>query len=65
LYGPSITHKDDHFAKNWMKNKKVQILEFGICWPLSVQFIFNTVRDRGNPLPFNRKLYPNMPNFGI
>jgi hypothetical protein len=29
-----------------MKNKKVQILEFGFCWPLSVEFISVTVRER-------------------
>jgi hypothetical protein len=48
--GSSITHKDDYFAYlklylNWMKNTKVEILEFGLCWPLSVEFISETIRD--------------------
>jgi hypothetical protein len=34
--------------ENWKKNKKVQILEFGICWPLSVELISENV---GNILP--------------
>jgi hypothetical protein len=33
-----------------MKNKKVQILEFGFCWPFSVELTFEVERDRGNLL---------------
>ena len=40
---------------NWKKNKKVQILEFGFCWLLSVEFISEIVRDRGNMLTNFRK----------
>lgn len=29
-----------------MKNKKVQIMEFGTCWPLSVEFNSESVRLR-------------------
>ena len=29
-----------------MKNKKVQIMEFGTCWPLSVEFNSESVRQR-------------------
>jgi len=35
---------------------KVQILEFGYCWPFSVEFISETIRDKGNPLSYYRKL---------
>jgi hypothetical protein len=31
-----------------MKNKKVQILEFGFCWSLSMEFISKTARHAGN-----------------
>ena len=35
-----------------MKNKIFQIFEFGTSWPLSVEFISETVRERGNPSPY-------------
>jgi len=31
-----------------MSNKKVKILEFGFCWHLSLEFISETITDRGN-----------------
>jgi hypothetical protein len=32
-----------------MKNeKKLQILQFGFCWPILVEFISETIRDKGN-----------------
>jgi len=37
-----------------MKYNKVQILEFGFCWPLSVEFISETVRDWGNRLTYKQ-----------
>jgi hypothetical protein len=41
-----------------MKNRKVQILEFSFCWPLSVEIISKTIyiRDRGNPLTYKWKV---------
>ena len=33
---------------NWIENENVQILEFNIFWPLSVEFISETIRDRRN-----------------
>jgi hypothetical protein len=42
--------------ENWKKNKKVQILEFGICWPLSVELISENVGNRGNPSTYYLKL---------
>jgi hypothetical protein len=36
--------------------KKVQILEFGICWPLSVELISENVGNRGNPSTYYLKL---------
>ena len=41
-----VTHLKN--ALNWMKNKKVQILEFGFCWSLSMEFISKTARHAGN-----------------
>jgi hypothetical protein len=41
-YGPPITQIDDHLF-----NKKVQILEFSFCCPLSIEFIPEIIRDRG------------------
>jgi hypothetical protein len=32
-----------------MKNEKVQILEFIFCWSLTIEFISETIRDRGDP----------------
>jgi hypothetical protein len=47
--GPSINHKDDHFAKKKNSiNKKVLILEFSFCWPLSHEFVSEIIIDRGN-----------------
>lgn len=39
-----------------MKNKNVPILEFCFWWPVSVEFISKTVRDRGNTLTYDGKL---------
>jgi hypothetical protein len=41
-----------------MKNRKVQILEFSFCWPLSVELISKTIyiRERGNPLTYKWKV---------
>ena len=41
-----------------MKNRKVQILEFSFCWPLSFEIISKTIyiRDRGNPLTYKWKV---------
>ena len=50
VYVPSITHEDDHFAKNCIK------INFDTCWPLSVDFISETIKDGGNLLTFYRKL---------
>ena len=46
FYSPSITHKDEHFAKYYIKIKKVQILEFVFCFIILVEFISETIRDR-------------------
>ena len=58
FYGPSIIHKDDHFAKSELiLYEKQESSNFGIrCWPLSVDFISLTVRDRGNSSTYYRKL---------
>ena len=39
-----------------MKNKTVQILEFGTCLPFLVEFISENLRDRGNPSKYHHKL---------
>lgn len=39
-----------------MKNKKAQIWEIGTFWTLSIKFISDTIRDRGNPLTNYQKL---------
>ena len=39
---------------NWMQNEKVQILEFSFCCPLSVEFIVETIRDRGAMQIYNQ-----------
>jgi hypothetical protein len=48
--GPSITHKDDHFAKKTAlkyDTKKFKFWDsaFVVCPGLSVQFISETIRD--------------------
>jgi hypothetical protein len=43
-------------AKNWMKNKNGKISVFVFCWPLSIEFISETNRDRGNPSTYCQKL---------
>ena len=39
-----------------MKNRNVQILDFGFRWPFTVEFFAVTVRDSGNPSTYYQKL---------
>jgi hypothetical protein len=41
---------------NWIENENVQILEFNIFWPFSVEFISKTIRDRRNQLTYYKSL---------
>ena len=41
---------------NWMENKTFKILEICTFRSLSVKFISETIKDRGNPLTYCRKL---------
>jgi hypothetical protein len=41
---------------NWMKSKTFKILEIWTFRSLSVKFISETVKDRGNPSTYCRKL---------
>jgi hypothetical protein len=41
----SEKHRFSHKCNHW--NKKVQIMELGFCWSLSVEFIYETIRDKG------------------
>jgi hypothetical protein len=34
-----------------------EFLEFGICWPLSVEFIWEAIRYRSNQSTYYRKLF--------
>ena len=36
----------------FMKNKKIQLLESVFCYPLSVEFTYKTVRNRGHLLKY-------------
>jgi len=38
-----ISSQKKKLHSNWMENKKVIILEFGFSWPLSVEFISETI----------------------
>lgn len=41
---------------NWIENENVQILEFSIFWPHSVEIISETIRDRRNQLTYYKSL---------
>jgi hypothetical protein len=41
---------------NWLKNEKVKILEFNYCWLLSVELIFDTVRNGSNLSTYCQRL---------
>ena len=37
-----MSNLQKEIPKNWLKNEKVQILEFGTWWPVLVEFISET-----------------------
>jgi hypothetical protein len=48
--------KKEKLHYNWLKNEKVKILEFNYCWLLSVELIFDTVRNGRNLSTYCQRL---------